>query len=362
MAKIPENENTTVHQIYRHYELQSGPGWRDHLGFSIIGERCLRKLWYAFRWCTPSKFSGRVLRLFERGRREEQWITEDLRAIGTPERDFPSVTVYDVDPSTGQQFTFSICGGHVGGSMDAAILGLPEAPKTWHVGEYKTHNDKSFKDLVKNGVEKSKPLHWAQMQCYMGESGMKRAAYIAVNKNDDSIYMERIKYDKSAHQKLIKKAETVVFAPEPLEPVSQRADWYECKFCDHRAICHCKAIPAVNCRTCAHSTPEREGGWSCAIQSSLKMDKLHQEVGCPCHLFIPALIPHEYLGADEVDIPTWTKYRTEKGTEFYNVVDDKKAVEGNYYTSGELHCIDPIMLDDKFVSELKSEFGAKVAG
>ena len=61
--------------------------------------------------------------------------------------------------------------------MDSALLGLPEAPKTWHVGEFKTHNQKSFDDLVKRGVEKAKPMHWDQMQAYMGLTGMERALF-----------------------------------------------------------------------------------------------------------------------------------------------------------------------------------------
>jgi hypothetical protein len=39
--------------------------------------------------------------------------------------------------------------GHFGGSMDAVALGIPEAPKTWHLCEFKTHNAKSFADLQK---------------------------------------------------------------------------------------------------------------------------------------------------------------------------------------------------------------------
>ena len=47
-------------------------------------------------------------------------------------------------------------------------LGIPEAPKTWHVLEFKTHNSKSFAKLEKEGVQKSNPMHYAQMQVYMG--------------------------------------------------------------------------------------------------------------------------------------------------------------------------------------------------
>ena len=46
-------------------------------------------------------------------------------------------------------------------------LGLLEAPKTWHVAEFKTHSAKSFAELVAKGVVLAKPQHAAQMQVYM---------------------------------------------------------------------------------------------------------------------------------------------------------------------------------------------------
>ena len=49
-----------------------------------------------------------------------------------------------------------------------------EAPKTWHVLEFKTHGVKSFADLTAKGVVLSKPQHAAQMQIYMHLTGIKR--------------------------------------------------------------------------------------------------------------------------------------------------------------------------------------------
>ena len=80
-------------------------------------------------------------------------------------------TVLDVDPETGRQWRVEAHGGHFGGSLDAVAIGLKEAPKTWHVAEFKTHSAKSFRDLVAKGVALSKPQHWAQMQIYMHLTG-----------------------------------------------------------------------------------------------------------------------------------------------------------------------------------------------
>ena len=51
--------------------------------------------------------------------------------------------------------------------------------------EIKTHNAKSCGTLKRQGVQKSKPRHWAQMQTYMGMAQLKRALYFAVNKDTD---------------------------------------------------------------------------------------------------------------------------------------------------------------------------------
>jgi hypothetical protein len=42
--------------------------------------------------------------------------------------------------------------------IDGVVLGVPESPHKPHLLEIKTHNEKSFNDLVKNGVAKSKFL------------------------------------------------------------------------------------------------------------------------------------------------------------------------------------------------------------
>ena len=144
MADLPEPPTPTLSAIYASFEARQGDGFRDHLGASLIGKSCARALWYDFRWATPARHTGRILRLFETGQLEEARLVRDLRATGA--------TVLEVDPETGRQFRVEAHGGHFGGSLDAVALGLLEAPKTWHVVEFKTHSAKSFAELVGKGV------------------------------------------------------------------------------------------------------------------------------------------------------------------------------------------------------------------
>jgi len=247
MAVIPQGNPTIGRIDTSMVEAQDGQWHRPHLGASAIGKPCLRALWYSFRWFKAPEFPGRILRLFRRGQNEEATVVEDLRRAGV---------VVSEGPEPGQQWRFSDINGHFGGSMDGAVLGLLEAPKTWHVLEIKTHNKKSFNAVEKHGVEKSKPEHFSQMQVYMHLSEMERACYIAVCKDDDRYYLERVKYDAPYAGQLLEKAEEIICTVEPPEKISDNPEYYLCKWCDYNRMCHYYSDAEVNCRTCEHSLPE----------------------------------------------------------------------------------------------------------
>jgi hypothetical protein len=308
MATVPEPLHTTVSKIYQAYESDAETGNRPHLGASLIGHSCERFLWMTFRWVDDKKFDGRMLRLFKAGNDFEPRIVAELRRIG--------IEIHDKTPD-GKQWRVSSLGGHFGGSMDGAGRGFAEAPKAWAVTEFKTHNDKSFTDLVKNGVQKAKPMHYAQMQVYMGETGMERAMYIAENKNTSELYCEWVHFDAVEYARLKARAERVINANEPPLRCSNDPSWYVCKMCDFHAHCHGEMAPAVNCRTCAHATPEIDGDarWSCGRHNESHIPIAGQRIGCDQHRYIPILLERfakqkDYVNGDVV-------YETEAG-EFAN--------------------------------------------
>jgi hypothetical protein len=142
MTTIPEPIHTTANQIYKWYESKS-EGHREHLGASLIGHECDRFLWLTFRWAASPNFEGRVLRLFGTGKREEQRVYEELRAIG--------VELHT--EQNGQQINCRDDSGHFGGSVDGIGRGFAEGPKTWAVLEIKTANFSASKKLKDSGVE-----------------------------------------------------------------------------------------------------------------------------------------------------------------------------------------------------------------
>lgn len=307
MVEIPINEYSTVEKIYTTYEQDAAEAaeesTREHLGASMIGANCDRKLWYSFRWSTTSKYSGRILRLFETGNLAEARFTDNLRRIG--------VVVQDIDPETGRQWAVRDTTGHFGGAMDAIALGFPEAPKTWHVVEYKTHNDKSFKDLVRKGVQLSKPLHYAQMQVYAHLKKLTLIFYLSVNKNTDELYQERVPHNAEYANRLVERAQRIIDNPNPPERIRNDPCYFECKMCSHKAICYGDSAPDRHCRSCVFSSPVANGEWYCNKHNQ-RIPLKTQKEGCGFHRYLPRLL----VQAEQIDAAedfAWIEYKLPDG-------------------------------------------------
>lgn len=351
-------KSPTVDAIYTHWKKQGdSESMRTYLGASSIGGSCERALWYSFRHASKPEFDGRMYRLFARGDLEEARAVADLRAIGC--------TVHEGD-SDGNQFEVSDIGGHLKGHLDGALIGLPEAPKTWHVLEIKTHNAKSFRDVKSKGVEKSKITHYAQMQVYMHLTGMTRALYFACNKDSDELYVERVRYDKPYATGLMERAERIITATEPPARISDGPDYFACKMCGAQDICHGTTnptlnVPALSCRQCCYSTPKLDGcaRWYCEKHGK-SLSKQDQTNPCEDHLTTPGMLPlHEPTGGgiDEQTGNQFITYTTgAEGSEFAW----KHGRGGDAYSSRDLIKLPVAMLYDGMVSEAKKKFNGKV--
>ena len=293
MAAIsqPLGEIDLESRIDRWHESNREP-LRPHLGLSLLGHRCDRWIWLSFRWAVLENFDGRMLRLFRRGQREEEIIVKDLRALG--------VKIHSTCLDAGGQSRVDF-GCHVSGSIDGIIeSGVPGAEKTRHVAEFKTHSLKSFKELRAKGVYEAKRRHWWQMQGYMLGTGIDRALYIAVCKDNDEIYAERVYLDKPAAESLIERGHRLALQETLPEPLSTDPMWYECKFCAAYDFCHKTHLSdMVNCRTCAHVTPTREGKFLCAIQKNHELSVEEQRAGCEAHTAHPDLVPWRFKSGTE---------------------------------------------------------------
>jgi hypothetical protein len=314
MAKIDlVQEGPTAKAVDAAHEASQLSRHSPRLGGSDIGEECDRAIWYKFRWVfEPEVFTAAKLRIFRAGHRIEAEMVADLkRALCTKE---DPEAVRDLNPATGKQWATYSIGGHFVSKCDGFVRGLLEAPATDHVLECKSHKRSSYTKLEK-GVALGAPKHFAQMQTYMLDFGLTRAFYMAECKDDSARFTERVRLDANFAMNLKTRAERIINAPTPPPKAWESPDEkgaFPCSWCKAREICHEGGKPVRNCRTCLHSTPEMTGDavWTCARhRKELTWDE--QRVGCPNHLFIPALVPGEILDANEQE--EWVEYRMHSG-------------------------------------------------
>lgn len=269
------------------------PPIRSHLGCSILGHPCDRYIWLSFRWAVAEYKSGRMLRLLDRGSREEPVMIELLRKAGA--------VISDAEHQLGV-----ILGDHVSGHIDAIINGgLPGYEDKRMIVEIKTHSEKSFRDLVAKGVEKSKPTHFVQMQLYMMGSGIRFALYAAVCKNNDELHFEVVEYDDAVATKYLDRGVRLA-SQDQIPPPIGGPSWYQCQMCAYRSFCHGpedidRTTKNINCRTCAHSTAGDDWSWHCERHGK-PLNYSRQVKGCQSHVFHPDLVPWKML--DPVD--QWT--------------------------------------------------------
>ncbi len=300
MATLPDlsikKADVIVEKIYEAYEAKAHSGGNERMGASDLGGPCDRALWYSFRWASARSFEGRMLRLFGSGFAQESRLIEDLRNIGC--------TIQDVNPETGKQWKATI--NRVVVKPDGILSGLPGSEKTSYILECKSSNEKNFKALLKDGLQKAKPDHWLQTQLEMRAFGLDRACYISVNKNDDSLYAERIEYNKQIAEAALARAERIGAMENPPERPYKDETFFICRFCPHSEICWNDKPAQPNCRTCLNSTSNPDGSWECAKWETT-LSYLEQQEGCSSHMYIPSLMPHS-KAVDASEEEGWVEY------------------------------------------------------
>ena len=303
MTALPVTTPRTAQAMFAALEAKQRTDLHPRLAASGLGG-CERGQWDKFRWLFPPEiFTGQKLSIFETGEVWETRLVQRLRDAG--------MTVDDLDPETGEQWRIVFAGGHASGRTDGKVMGVPEAPKTMHVFEAKSMNDRAFKALLKAGsVREGKPEHYAQVQIYLHKQALTRALYIGINKNTDEMYVERIDYDVLFATQLELKAERI--ATTDRRPACSCAPYllkagYGC-------VVNEGLMPARTCRSCIHSTAHLDGDarWSCSRHHRDSLTLEEQRAGCPQHLMNPTAVPGEQIDCDEAG--EWVMYRLADGS------------------------------------------------
>jgi hypothetical protein len=244
---------------------------RPYLGMSQLGHSCARYLWYSFRWAYIEMLTAKQKRIFARGHLEEAQVVEDLVRAGC------SVT--------GQQTSFVGFAGHIKGHCDGIVHDLPDAPVTPHLLEIKTMNDASFKKCRKDGVKKSYPVYYGQLQLYMHYLELTRALFVATNKNSQERYYERVHLVQEDADLLLSKGEDIICNEVPPRKIGD-VTWFECKYCAAASVCHRGEAPHKSCRTCRNVNILDGGRWHCSLHDE-ELTNAKQSDGCEDYTLSP---------------------------------------------------------------------------
>lgn len=380
MAALPQPTDPTLLAIDAVLEADQRSRYKQFLGLVNIGTDCERKLFYAFRWCGKSEFNADTLKRFEDGLAGEALQARRLRKVD-------GITLETID-GKGKQFGFYDFSGHLNGLMDGAILGILQAPQTWHVWEHKQCDEKKFMELEKSKAdfgEKQALQNWnseyyAQAVMLMHYSGLERHYLTCSLPGGRSTTSVRTNSDPDTVKVLLSRAERLIFSDIAPSRTSDDPGWYKCRFCDFHSICHGRkeestqllgpqALPDVNCRTCLHSTPEHTpnadgtGRWTCARwQCDIPLEGQYE--GCPSHRYLPALIPWATaIDSTEIDgVPGDVMYEM-AGETHQPFVNGESSPDQHvpYYSSAELKALHPTLIGDYNIQALRETMGGTVA-
>ena len=243
-------------------------GHREHLGISVIGELCSRKLFYLFRWCKKEDFSGRMLRLFNVGHNAEDRFIDYLKGIG-----------FEI---LERQFTISTLDGHYGGSCD----GIARKDNETFLLEFKTSGTgAAFNNVENQSLLEAKPKYWAQICGYGYHLQIKYALFLIENKNDSSIIIKIEEIDWNYGKQLENKAKDIIYSEYEPVKISNQPSHFECKYCNFKEICHYNEPVEQNCRSCKFSKPIDDGKWFCKKYNDIIPEKFIP-IGCNNYISI----------------------------------------------------------------------------
>jgi len=293
------NEYPTIAAVMDQMQKDHHTELRGYVQCSGLGSSCERQLQYQFWWASQEIHPASTLMKFDDGHRTEDLTNKRFKAT-------PGVDLRPFGPD-GRQWGVASLSGHLRGHLDGLVLGLLEAPKTWHVYEVKCVGDARMRKLerllVKHGEKEAlkewSKVYYTQAQLYMGLTKLKRHYLVCCTAGGRDMISVRTNFNKKDFLEAFEKASRLLKANELPPRLSEDPEFFQCKWCQFSELCHEKKTAKANCRTCAHSTPVVDpdtmetkdfGVWRCEFHNK-KISMKDQKKGCPKHLFKPDLIP-----------------------------------------------------------------------
>jgi hypothetical protein len=235
------------------------------LGMGVLGEDCLRKVYYQFRGVSMEQMQAKTLRIFKDGHAQESEMAGYLKLL-------PGITLYDRDPNDPtKQIACESCLGHLKGYLDGMICGILEAPETWHVWEHKCVNEKKFNELnelkislgEKDALKAWNPVYYTQGMMYCYYQNVSRHFLTVTTPGGRDWTSSRTNENRNFAKMCEDKAVNLIFDNSIPERISSKPEAYACKFCNFKGVCHHGDIPLVSCKTCIFRKPIKDGDFFC---------------------------------------------------------------------------------------------------
>lgn len=246
---------------------------RDYLGYSQLGNECLRALWYSFRWCQVLTVTGRQQRIFDRGFAEEIIIAKNLEAAGA--------ILFD------DQIELVGPTGHLKGHIDGKIKWDKHFDDVI-LFENKTADKAGFNKFVKKGLEAAYPEYYSQVNSYLKHTGLSIALEVFTCKDNEERHIEIIEYNQDVADTADLKGVKVITSDEPFEKIGD-STWWQCKLCDYRLVCHHNEPIPRTCRTCVDGVVIDDGKWKCQLHDK-ELSSEDQKKACGDYQILDSLI------------------------------------------------------------------------
>lgn len=213
---------------------------RTYLGASSLGDECDRKVQLDYIEANelnppqpnnPEPFSGQTLRIFATGHVFEPMVRDWLRSAGFE----------IVDRANGRDIGYSHLDGKLKGHVDGVIHNGPLPTPYPCLWECKSLNEKNWQDVVKKGVQISKPIYAAQIALYQAYLDLTNPClFTAINKNTQELHHELVPFNQKLAQDTSDKAVSIVKATKAGQLMPRAfasSSHFKCKWCRWSDFC-----------------------------------------------------------------------------------------------------------------------------
>lgn len=196
---------------------------RDYIGASSIGDECERKIWYEFNKVKGIEPENKIKRTWEIGKILESKVLDWVEQAGLKlVRKYKDLVDSDFD--------------YFRGHVDSVLVDKNNNP--FAILEIKTAKDAIFNVFVKKGLRLWYPVYFAQLQAYMGMSGIPESYILVLNKDTSQLSDEHVLFDEMYYEGLRYKARIIKETLKIPDRVSDSPLWFKCKMCKFREVCH----------------------------------------------------------------------------------------------------------------------------